>query len=61
MSAKTYQEFTFRTPDGDGAAVKPGQGEPWEVTLPSGAFRFHGSKTQVQKAIQDRLKIEKAP
>jgi hypothetical protein len=44
------------TPDGDGQATKAAQGEPWEVAVPYGDFRFYGTSAQMQAEVKRYVK-----
>jgi hypothetical protein len=54
MAAKGTQKIRFRTTDGDGEAVKDKQNEPWQISMPIGDFRWHGSIPEVKREIERR-------
>ena len=48
----------FETPDGGGEAIKAAQGAPWEVSYPTGGFRFYGSTREVKAELRKRLRLD---
>ena len=55
MATRTPQTLKIRTPYGDGEARKETPGDPWTVLLPSGAFRWFGTKTEVKAELRRRV------
>jgi len=55
MTTTTPQTLNIRTPYGDGEAHKATPGDPWTVLLPSGDFRWHGTKTEIKAEIRRRV------
>jgi hypothetical protein len=48
------QRFKIKHELGDGEAVKERPTEPWEVSVPEGGFRYHGTVWQAQREIERR-------
>ena len=59
MAASTYpKSFQIETDDGEGEAVKPEQGAAWDISYPTGGFRWFGTPKQVQSEIRKRLRLD---
>lgn len=52
------KSFRIETADGDGEAIKTAQGMAWDISYPTGGFRWHGSQAKVQQEIRRRLRAD---
>ena len=52
------QKLFFHTPDGPGEARKDDRDEPWQIDLPTVAYRFFGSAAEAQAEVKKILARE---
>jgi hypothetical protein len=49
---------SIQTPDGSGEAIKGASEAAWNVSIPSGDFRFYGNRPEMVREVRGRLNKE---